>query len=136
MEQTANFSCSSTPAVPTSVSPAGEIVFGMVPHSDLHVKSAIIEEQETIATELAVALEPPLWHGSQISPDGNWIAYVSNETGKPNICKIVSRNKGGKWQASTLPGMQPIWHPSENILFYGCKMFSNTRSPSRWVIDR
>ncbi len=121
---------SSTPAVPTSVSTTGEVVFGVgAPFRLYTLNLQSIEEQETIATELAVALEPPRWHGSQISPDGNWIAYVSNETGENQIyVRPFPEINGGKWQASTVPGMQPIWHPTDDILFYelqGGQQYSN-----------
>ena len=44
---------------------------------------------------------------------------LSRETGDNQVyVRPFPEINGGKWQASTLPGMQPIWHPSENILFY------------------
>ena len=111
---------SDTPAVPTTISPNGEIVFGMGAPLKLYTLSLEpTGSAEVIATELPIALEPPLWHGSQISPDGNWLAYVSIETGENQIyVRPFPDINGGKWQASTIAGMQPIWHPSQNVLFY------------------
>ena len=60
----------------------------------------------------------------QLSPDGRWLAYTSNESGgrfevlvqpfAPGFDKPVK----GKWQISTVGGMQPRWRPDGKELFY------------------
>lgn len=119
-EQPATLIATNSKAIPTTISPDGEIVFGMGAPLKLYMLS--LEEtgdREVVATELPVALSPPLWHGSQISSDGNWLAYVSSETGENQIYVRPFPNiNDGKWQASTIAAMQPIWHPSKNELFY------------------
>lgn len=55
----------------------------------------------------------------QISPDGKWIAYASNETG--NRTEIYIRpfpNGPGKWQISTNGGWFPRWRRDGKELFY------------------
>ncbi|MBI3264842.1 MAG: serine/threonine-protein kinase [Acidobacteria bacterium] len=55
---------------------------------------------------------------AQFSPDGNWIAYQSNETGQAEIYVQPFPGSGGKWQITTTGGAQPRWHPNGRELFY------------------
>jgi len=56
----------------------------------------------------------------QISPDGNWIAYTSNESGKEEVFvrPFPDVNKGGRWQISTNGGSSAIWAPNGREIFY------------------
>jgi Tol biopolymer transport system component len=54
----------------------------------------------------------------QFSPDGQWIAYVSNESGRPEIYIAPFSGKGGKWQVSTSGGLFPRWRRDGRELFY------------------
>ena len=55
----------------------------------------------------------------QISADGRWMAYMSTESGKPEIYvrPFPDVNKG-KWQVSTSGGDSPLWSPNGRELFY------------------
>jgi eukaryotic-like serine/threonine-protein kinase len=52
------------------------------------------------------------------SPDGHWIAYQSNESGKFEVYVVPSRGNGGKWQISSGGGQQPLWRRDGKELFY------------------
>ena len=52
------------------------------------------------------------------SPDGRWIAYVSDETGRPEVYVGTYPAGGGKWQISDSLGAQPRWSASGRELFY------------------
>jgi Tol biopolymer transport system component len=54
----------------------------------------------------------------QFSPDGHWIAYASNETGRYEIYVRPFPDAGGKWQLSTAGGIYPRWRPDGRELFY------------------
>ncbi len=54
----------------------------------------------------------------QVSPDGRCIAYVSNETGKPEIYVQSFPTPGGKIQVSTNSGFEPRWRRDGKELFY------------------
>ena len=54
----------------------------------------------------------------QFSPDGRWIAYVSNETGRIEVYVQPSAGPGGKWQVSTGGGEQPKWRGDGKEIFY------------------
>ena len=54
----------------------------------------------------------------RFSPDGRWIAYTSNESGRDEVYVQVLPGPGGKWQVSTDGGGQPVWARSGRELFY------------------
>jgi Tol biopolymer transport system component len=55
---------------------------------------------------------------AQFSPDGRWIAYASNETGKMEIFVTPFPPAGSKWQISTAGGQEPRWRQNGKELFY------------------
>jgi Tol biopolymer transport system component len=54
----------------------------------------------------------------QFSPDGHWIAYQSNESGRIEIYVQPFPGPGGKWQVSTAGGAAPRWRRDGQELFY------------------
>ncbi|HEY3122574.1 MAG TPA: protein kinase, partial [Thermoanaerobaculia bacterium] len=56
-------------------------------------------------------------YGAQFSPDGRWIAYVSNESGRAEISVQAFPGRGGKWQVSTEGGTMPRWRKDGRELF-------------------
>lgn len=54
----------------------------------------------------------------QFSPDGKFIAYQSNETGRFEIYVQPFPGPGGKWQVSATGGAQPRWRADGKELFY------------------
>jgi eukaryotic-like serine/threonine-protein kinase len=54
----------------------------------------------------------------QISPDGKWAAYASNETGDWEIYVTTFPNPVGKWQVSRGGGTEPRWRGDGKELFY------------------
>jgi serine/threonine protein kinase len=55
-----------------------------------------------------------------ISPDGRWMAYQSNESGRYEVYvrPFPDVDRGGKWQISTEGGDSPLWSPNGSELFY------------------
>ncbi|HKA37727.1 MAG TPA: protein kinase, partial [Thermoanaerobaculia bacterium] len=53
-----------------------------------------------------------------ISPDGRWIAYCSDETGRDEIYVQAYPGPGGKVQVSTESGAEPVWARNGRELFY------------------
>jgi serine/threonine-protein kinase len=45
----------------------------------------------------------------RFSPDGRWIAYVSNQTGQYQVYVRPFPGPGGEWQVSTDGGNHPVW---------------------------
>jgi Tol biopolymer transport system component len=56
-------------------------------------------------------------HG-QISPDGKWLAYYSNETGRTEVYVRPYPRGAGKWQISTNGGVLPRWRRDGRELFF------------------
>jgi Tol biopolymer transport system component len=54
----------------------------------------------------------------RFSPDGRWLAYVSDESGRYEIYVQPYPGPGGKWQISTEGGTEPVWNPNGRELFY------------------
>jgi eukaryotic-like serine/threonine-protein kinase len=52
------------------------------------------------------------------SPDGRWIAYQSNESGRMEVFVRPFPGPGGKWQISTAGGDEMMWSRSRHELFY------------------
>jgi Tol biopolymer transport system component len=57
----------------------------------------------------------------RFSPDGHWIAYVSNESGRYEIYVQAYPGPGSKLQISTDGGTEPVWIPNGRELFYRSK---------------
>ena len=62
----------------------------------------------------------------QFSPDGRWLAYVSDESGRFEVYVQPYPGPGGKWQISTEGGTEPVWNRNGRELFYrsGDKMMA------------
>lgn len=67
------------------------------------------------------------------SPDSRWVAYQSNETGRPEVyvraftppatgaagsATEPGTGAGGQWQVSTGGGLFPVWRPDGKELFF------------------
>ncbi|HEX4005385.1 MAG TPA: protein kinase [Acidobacteriaceae bacterium] len=54
----------------------------------------------------------------QISPDGKWVAYASNESGAWEIYVTTFPGAAGKWQVSRGGGSEPRWRGDGKEMFY------------------
>ncbi|MBI3189324.1 MAG: serine/threonine-protein kinase [Ignavibacteriales bacterium] len=52
------------------------------------------------------------------SPDGNLMAYQSNESGKYEVFVVSFPKREGKWQVSSGGGIGPLWSRNGEELFY------------------
>jgi eukaryotic-like serine/threonine-protein kinase len=64
-------------------------------------------------------LQTPFNEGvSNFSPDGRWLAYTSNESGRDQVYVRTFPDKGTKWQISNGGGEGPVWSRRRNELFF------------------
>ena len=52
------------------------------------------------------------------SPDGRWLAYMSNESGQYQVYVEAFPHRGSKRQVSIEPGGYPAWSQKGNELFF------------------
>jgi eukaryotic-like serine/threonine-protein kinase len=55
---------------------------------------------------------------ARISPNGRWMAYASNESGRMEIFVTGFPEANGKWPVSTNGGRFPVWRHDSRELFY------------------
>ena len=63
---------------------------------------------------------------SAFSPDGRFITYTSDESGRYEVYVRPYPGPGGQWQVSTEGGEEPIWSPKGDELFY--------RNGEKWMV--
>jgi len=56
--------------------------------------------------------------GAQFSPDGQWVAYASNESGRMEVYVSPFPSMNAKWQVSTNGGIEPRWRRDSKELYY------------------
>jgi Tol biopolymer transport system component len=56
--------------------------------------------------------------GGEFSPDGRWLAYESNESGRFEVYVQPFPRAGGKWQVSSAGGIQVRWRRDGRELYY------------------
>jgi Tol biopolymer transport system component len=55
---------------------------------------------------------------ARFSPDGRWVAFVSNETGRDEVYVTRFDQPGEKWRISTGGGTDPCWRRDGKELFF------------------
>jgi Tol biopolymer transport system component len=64
-------------------------------------------------------LQTPAYEaGARPSPDGRWLVYVSNESGRNEVYVRPFGGAERRWQISTDGGSQPVWNPNGREIFY------------------
>ena len=54
----------------------------------------------------------------RLSPDGRWMAYVSDKSGRDEVYVRPFPASTGEWQVSTAGGSEPRWNRNGEELFY------------------
>lgn len=57
-------------------------------------------------------------YSAVIAPDGRHAAYVTDESGRPEIMAVTFPDAAVKYQLSTDGGTEPVWSPAGSDLFY------------------
>jgi len=108
---------SSNPSLPIDWSPDGRFILyrDIDPNSgyDLWVLPLSGDRKP-----FPVAKTPFEERDGQFSPDGRWVAYRSNESGRFEVYVLPFPGPGGKVQVSTNGGTQPRWRHDGKELFY------------------
>ncbi len=104
------------PQFPTSVSPDGKHLAytELHPESNLDIFVLSFDDQTArpfLQTDRAEA-------GAVFSPDGNFLAYTSDESGREQVYVRRFPGPSGRWQVSTDTGTEPVWSRDGSRLFF------------------
>ncbi len=101
-----------------SWSPDGQVlVFGMGPTTTASGGIWLLPLEEDRKPTLFLKT-PFNVSAARLSPDGHWIAYASDESGRLEIYVQPFPGLGGKWQISTDGGGHAVWARNGRELFY------------------
>ena len=110
--------------VPGSWSPDGQVLAFMEinPNTGYDIYTLPLADRKPQPFVRTLSLET----APRFSPDGHFIAYASDESGRVEIYVRPYPGPGGKWQISTEGGSEPVWNPKGRELFYrtGHKMMA------------
>jgi Tol biopolymer transport system component/tRNA A-37 threonylcarbamoyl transferase component Bud32 len=102
--------------IPTSVTPDGKTVVFRQSTATTGMDIGMVRLEGDRNPEML--LQTPFdEHTGMLSPDGSWLAYVSDESGREEIY-VRPFPRGGKVQISTEGGTQPMWSRDGKELFY------------------
>lgn len=57
-------------------------------------------------------------HGADVSPDGKWVAFVSDGTGRDEVYLATFPNASDWIRVSSAGGREPRWAPEGDVLYY------------------
>jgi len=57
-------------------------------------------------------------HSSAVSPDGRWMAYASNETGRYEVWLEPLPGTGMRYRITKDGGAHPLWRPDGRALYF------------------
>ncbi|HVE65412.1 MAG TPA: protein kinase, partial [Thermoanaerobaculia bacterium] len=103
--------------VPFDASPDGRwLLFGFRdPKTDSDVWLLSLSGDRKATPLLATPFQE---YAARFSPDGRWLAYTSNETGREEVFVVPFPLTGQKWQVSTSGGNSPRWTSGGRELVY------------------
>jgi serine/threonine protein kinase len=99
----------------TSLAPDGEsgVMYEVNPvtNRDIYLWTRGEDSRPLIAT-------PANERAGAISPDGRWLAYISDQSGSEQVYVTSFPDARGRWLISGSGGVEPRWSPAGNELFY------------------
>jgi Tol biopolymer transport system component len=81
-------------------------------------QDVVAVELDGDGTPVPVVASAAIEDSPRISPDGRYLAYSSNESGRSEIYLTRFPSGEGKWQISPQGGAFPLWSPAGDELFY------------------
>ena len=78
---------------------------------------AVLDMSSHMVTPI-VDLPNSAQHSSAVSPDGKWLAYASNETGRYEVWVEPFPQTGRRFQVTRDGGSHPMWRPDGQALYF------------------
>jgi serine/threonine-protein kinase len=103
--------------LPSSVSPDGETLAFLRQSADSSADVYVLDLHGESEAR-AVVNTPAYEGGAQFSPDGRWMAYVSDESGQMQVYVRPYPGPDRQVPVSTQGGTQPVWNRNGRELFY------------------
>ncbi len=69
-------------------------------------------------TDRVIAATPATESRPRVSPDGRWVAYMTDDGGGPQVVVQPISGSGARVQVSVRGGNEPVWAPDGRHLFY------------------
>jgi tRNA A-37 threonylcarbamoyl transferase component Bud32 len=101
---------------PGSFAPDGATLVFVELHPDTGGDILILDMKSRKVTPFLSSKATEGW--PEISPDGKWLAYASDESGRREVWVCPFPTPGGRWQISSAGGFEPIWSKDGKQLFY------------------
>jgi serine/threonine protein kinase/Tol biopolymer transport system component len=83
--------------------------------TSLDILSLSLRDSTTVKPLL---MTPAYEGGPRLSPDGKWLAYVSDESGQNDVYLRPYPAVDRRWTVSTQGGTQPVWNTNGKEIFY------------------
>ena len=104
-------------SVPTSVSPNGDILlYSRRGTTGASLTYALSLDGRGVSHPISRSTSQMI--DSEFSPDGRWVAYTSNESGREEVYVQPFPGPGGKWMISINGGISPRWSRNGHEMFY------------------
>jgi Tol biopolymer transport system component/DNA-binding winged helix-turn-helix (wHTH) protein len=107
---------------PTSVSPDGRILLYSAMSAtggwDIWALPLALERPGAAPRPQPFLRTPYSEQQAQFSPDGRWVSYVSDESGRGEVYVARFPDTGGKRRVSVAGGSQPRWRKDGKEIFY------------------
>jgi serine/threonine-protein kinase len=104
--------------IPLTFAPDGRLLFSYeVPGRRRDIYALWMDGTRRIAPVIQTPADDL---NAEVSPDGRWIAYDSNESGQfeTYVRQYPDTDRGRRWQVSADGGRQPLWSADGRELFY------------------
>jgi serine/threonine protein kinase len=105
------------PRFPTSFSPDGKVMAFVEVHPTRKRDIWLMPLDGNRDPQPLLATDADEW-GAKFSPHRQWLAYVSDETGRNEIFIRPVSSSGGRKQVSSAGGTKPVWAPNGRELFF------------------